>query len=61
MSPDALRDAAKNAARCLSGARLILDKTYPDGDQPAGLLPVLVIAIALLATDHNFGETKHGK
>jgi hypothetical protein len=41
------RIAASEAARVLSVARAIERRQYPDGDAPAGLVPALVLAVAI--------------
>lgn len=41
------RIAASEAARVLSVARAIEQRQYPDGDAPAGLVPALVLAVAI--------------
>lgn len=41
------RIAAGEAAKVLSVARAIEQRQYPDGDAPAGLVPALVLAVAI--------------
>jgi hypothetical protein len=41
------RIAADEAAKVLSVARAIERRQYPEGDAPAGLVPALVLAVAI--------------
>ncbi|MDP2795574.1 MAG: hypothetical protein Q8O25_16080 [Sulfurisoma sp.] len=50
MSEIVMRDAVRETVRCLTGAQYILEKTYPEGDAPAGVLPALIVAIAINRT-----------
>lgn len=45
--PDEWRIAADEAAKELSVARAIERRQYPEGDAPAGLVPALVLAVAI--------------
>lgn len=54
--PQEWRDAAQEAGRALSVARAIEKKQYPDGNAPAGLLPALVVAVAIQRALSEFDE-----
>jgi hypothetical protein len=54
MISDAWRNAAKDAAKALSGARAIERTQYPEGDAPAGLLPALVQALTLQYVSYDY-------
>jgi hypothetical protein len=41
------RVVADEAAKVLSVARAIKRRQYPEGDAPAGLVPALVLAVAI--------------
>lgn len=45
--PDEWRIAADEAAKVLSVVRAIERRQYPEGDAPVGLVPALVLAVAM--------------
>lgn len=56
MSTEAIREAVKDAAGCLKGAEYLIERAYPEGDAPAGLLPAMVIAVAMLRAQSSIHE-----
>lgn len=60
--PQEWRDATQEAGRALSVARAIEKKQYSDGNAPAGLLPALVIAVAIFRQNvPNDGRARNGQ
>lgn len=59
--PQDWKDAAKDAMRCLSVATQIVSTRYQDAnDVPEGLLPALVVALAVLRSSNKPGSTADG-
>ena len=58
--PPEWKAAAAETVRTLSVARAIEKKQYPDGNAPAGLLPALVVVVAICRfTTENGGGDGH--
>jgi hypothetical protein len=47
MNAEAMKDAIKETASGIKAAEYLIGRAYPDGDAPAGLLPALILAIAI--------------
>lgn len=52
------RPVAEEVAKALSVARAVERQQYPDGDTPVGLLPALVLAVAVRRAADLIAETR---
>lgn len=51
--PHDWKEPAKNAASCLTIARFLASRLCSDDDEPEGLVPALVVALALFHSSSN--------